>query len=120
LFRVTVTFADVGGKTEMDMTLAFPSAEIAEQMKQFIRAAGGNTTWDRLAEFLAKKRSDKDVFVLNHSFGASRETVFGMWTDPEHLQSWLPPKGFSMEFLRSDIKEGRSTFYRMYNQGGIE
>lgn len=120
LFRVTVTFADIGGKTEMDMIYAFPSVEVAEQMKQFIHEAGGNTTWDRLAEFLAKKRTDKDVFVLNHSFESSPEIVFSMWTDPEHLRGWLPPKGFSMEFMRSEIKEGCSTFYRMFNQNGIE
>ena len=120
LFRVTVTFRDMDGKTEMDMTMAFPSAEVAKQMKQFIREAGGNTTWDRLAEFLAKRRSNKDVFVLNHSFDASPATVFGMWANPEHLQGWLPPKGFTMEFLRSNIKEGQSTFYRMFNQDGIE
>jgi len=120
LFRVTVTFADLGGKTEMDMTCAFATVAVAEQMRQFIRDAGGNSTWDRLAEFLAKKRSDKDVFVLNHSFAASPETVFGMWTDAELLQGWLPPKGFTMEFMRSEIKEGHSTFYRMSNQDGIE
>lgn len=120
LFRVTVTFRDIGGKTEMDMTSAFPSDEIAKQMKQFIREVGGNTTWDRLAEYLAKKRLNKDVFVLNHSFDADPDTVFSMWTDPEHLSAWLPPKGFTMEFMRSDIKEGNSTFYRMFNQGGIE
>jgi len=91
-----------------------------KQMKQFIREAGGNSTWDRLAEFLTKRRSNKDVFVLNHSFEASPDIVFSMWTDPEHLKAWLPPKGFSMEFMRSEIKEGYSTFYRMFNQDGIE
>jgi uncharacterized protein YndB with AHSA1/START domain len=120
LFKVTVEFKDLGDKTEMDMTMAFPSDEIAKQMKQFIHEVGGHTTWDRLAEFLAKKKSNKDVFVLNHSFDANPETVFGMWTDPNHLQKWLPPKGFTMEFMRSEIKEGASTFYRMFNQDGIE
>lgn len=120
LFRVTVTFADVDGKTEMDMTCAFASDHVAKQMKQFICEAGGNTTWDRLAEFLAKRRSNKDVFVLNHSFEASPDTVFKMWTNPEYLQGWLPPKGFTMEFMRSEIKEGQSTFYRMFNKDGIE
>ena len=120
LFRVTVIFADVDGKTEMDMTCAFATDQVAKQMKQFIREAGGNTTWDRLAEFLAKRKSNKDVFVLNHSFEANPETVFEMWTNTEHLQGWLPPKGFTMEFMRSEIKEGRSTFYRMFNEDGIE
>ncbi|MFW7381582.1 MAG: SRPBCC domain-containing protein [Oligoflexus sp.] len=120
LFRVTVTFNEVDGKTVMDMVFALDTAETAEQMRQFIKSAGGNATWDRLAEYLAKKKEDKDVFVINHSFAAPPETVFAMWTDPMHLRSWLPPKGFSMEFLRSEIKEGASTFYRMFNKGGIE
>lgn len=73
-----------------------------------------------MAEFLAKKKANKDIFVLNYSFEADQETVFGMWTNPAHLQGWLPPKGFEMEFMRSNIQEGCSTFYRMFNQDGLE
>lgn len=120
LFRVTVVFSETNGKTTLDMTSTLPSAEQAEQMKKFIKQAGGNGTWDRLAEYLGKKLHGKDVFVTNRSLDAKPETVFQMWVDPNHLQQWLPPKGFSMEFFRSEIKEGASTFYRMANAQGAE
>jgi uncharacterized protein YndB with AHSA1/START domain len=79
LFRVTVIFKQIGNQTEMDMTMAFPSAEVAQQSKKFIKDAGGNGTWDRLAEYLDKD----DVFVINRSFAASPEKVFAMWIDPQ-------------------------------------
>ena len=120
LFRVTVTFAEKVDGTEMDMTCAFASADVAAQMVGFIRAAGGNGTWDRLAEFLVKKGTNKDAFVLNYSFDASPERVFGMWTDAEQLKAWLPPQGFAMEFKRSMIKQGQSTFFRMHGGNGVE
>ena len=52
LFRVTVEFSEVDGKTRMEMTATCPTAEEAAQMRKFIKAAGGNSTWDRLAEYL--------------------------------------------------------------------
>src|SRR3954451_7816303 len=63
LFRVTVVFTDIKGKTKMDMSMALPTPEAAEDTKKFIKKAGGNSTWDRLGEYLAKKLSDKELFV---------------------------------------------------------
>jgi hypothetical protein len=37
---------------EMTMTLATP--EEAERTREFIKKAGGNSTWDRLAEYLER------------------------------------------------------------------
>src|SRR3989344_2116331 len=52
LFRVTVNFIDLKGKTRMEMTMALATAEAAAETKKFIKKAGGNSTWDRLAEYL--------------------------------------------------------------------
>lgn len=114
LFRVTVLFSEAERKTTMDMTMALATQEAAEQIKGFIKKAGGNATWDRLAEHLAKA-DGTEKFVINRTFDASREVVFKMWTDPSHLVQWLPPKGFMMDFLKADIRTGGSSFYRMIN-----
>jgi uncharacterized protein YndB with AHSA1/START domain len=114
LFRVTVLFAEVEGKTRMDMTMTLPTPEAAEEMGRFIKQAGGNATWDRLAEYLAEEESGKPTFVINRSFEAPREVVFDMWTRPEHLSRWLPPTGFEMEFLRAEVRLGGSSFFRMW------
>lgn len=120
LFRVTATFSDVSDQTELNLCFSFTSAAVAQDMARFIKDAGGNATWDRLAEFLGKRHHNKDIFVINRSFAADPQTVFTMWCDPRHLAQWLPPKGFAMEYLRSDIKEGLATFYCMSNDQGLE
>ena len=61
LFRVTVLFAETGGKTKMDMTMALPTPEAAEETRKFIKKAGGDATWDRLAEYLEKESSGKET-----------------------------------------------------------
>ncbi|WP_426321108.1 SRPBCC family protein [Pseudoduganella sp. R-43] len=115
LFRVTVLFAEVDGRTRMDMTMALADAEAAAQTRQFIRHANGDSTWDRLAEYLGKRLADEDKFVINRSFEAPLETVFDMWTRPEHLARWLPPTGMEMRFLRADIRTGGESLYCMSN-----
>jgi uncharacterized protein YndB with AHSA1/START domain len=118
LFRVTVLFSEREGRTTMEMTMTLPTAQAAEQTRQFIREAGGNATWDRLAEYLEKQASGKEQFVIHRSFAAPLATVFRMWTDPEHLRRWLPPPGFAMELLRADIRAGGSSFFVMSGADG--
>jgi uncharacterized protein YndB with AHSA1/START domain len=111
LFRVTVTFAESGGKTTMDMAMTLPTPEAAAQIAQFIKQAGGNATWDRLAEYLDETATGKASFVINRTFDAPVARVFEMWTNPEHLSKWLPPAGCQMRFRRADIAAGKSSFF---------
>lgn len=115
LFRVTVTFTEVQGKTKMDMSMGFPTAEIAMETEKFIRKVGGYGTWDRLAEYLDKKTSDRETFVINRSFDAPIDLMFEMWTNPKHFSQWLAPTGFTMEFIKADIRKGGTSFYKMSN-----
>lgn len=120
MFRVSVIFTDVKNKTKMDMTMTLPSPEAAEEARRFIKKASGDSTWDRLAEYLAKKSSNRDIFVINRSFDASIEKMFEMWTNPKHFVQWMGPAGTSMEFFRSDIKPGGSTFYMMSGENNYK
>ncbi|QDK37307.1 SRPBCC family protein [Bdellovibrio sp. NC01] len=119
LFKVTVTFKETNGKTKMDMTMKFESPERAREIAVFIKQAGGNSTWDRLAEFLEKDTTGKDKFVINRSFNADINTVFDMWTNPEHVAKWLPPTGMTMKYLHVDIKPGGKSFFMMTNGQGL-
>lgn len=119
LFRVTVTFEEAKGGTKMEMTMAFESAEKAATSKKFIKSAGGDSTWDRLAEYLAKEDDGKDKFVINRSFEAPLNTMFEVWTNPAHFEKWLPPTGFSMKFIRPEIRPGGTSFYKMFNDSGV-
>ncbi len=118
LFRVTVLFKEVGGRTQLDLTMRLATAEKAEETRRFIKEAGGNATWDRLAEFLEKKSSGKEVFVINRTFEAPIDTVFEMWTNPAHLVQWSGPTGSTMKFIEVDIRAGGRSHYSM-EHGGV-
>lgn len=120
LFRVTVNFAETKGKTKMDMTMTLETPEAAEQIRKIVKQANGNSTWDRLAEYLDKENLGKERFVINRTFEAPLNVMFDMWTNPKHFSKWLPPTGFRMEFLRAEIKTGGSSFYFMTNDQGVD
>jgi uncharacterized protein YndB with AHSA1/START domain len=115
MFRVTMELRDLGDKTELDMTMALETAEAAQQARVFVKAASGNSTWDRLGEHLEKEQTSKEIFVINRSFEASIDTMFDAWTKPEQFSQWLPPTGFTMQFKRVDIRTGGESFYAMTN-----
>lgn len=118
LFRVTVLFSESQGKTTADMTMAFPTPEDAVQTRGFIKKAGGDATWDRLAEYLEKQATGKESFVINRSFDAPIDVMFDMWSKPEHFSRWLAPTGFQMKFLHADIRTGGKTSYSMTADNG--
>lgn len=117
LFRVTALFSENNGKTTLDMTMSLPTPEAAAETKKFIKQAGGNATWDRLAEFLSP---EVDRFVINRTFDISRDQMFEMWTDSKHISQWLPPTGYSMNIIKDEIKEGGTTFFSMENEMGMK
>jgi uncharacterized protein YndB with AHSA1/START domain len=117
MFRVSVYFIEKNGKTTMDMTMALPTPEAAENTRKFIKKAGGDSTWDRLAEYVEKESSGKELFVINRSFDVPIERMYEMWINPEHLSRWLPPTGQQMEIVRGDIRVGATTLFRMFGNG---
>lgn len=120
LFRVTVLFAEIDGKTRMELCMTLPTPEAADEARKFIKQAGGDSTWDRLAEYLEKEASGKEKFVINRAFDAPLELMFEMWTNPKHFSQWLPPTGLDMQFIKADIRPGGSTFYFMAGEGGFK
>lgn len=116
LFRVTVLFSEVAGKTKMEMSMALATPEAALETKKFVKKVGGDATWDRLAEYL----SSTDKFVITRSFDAPIKTMFEMWTNPKHFSQWIAPTGFSTKYLKADIKTGGSSFYCMSGAGNVK
>lgn len=118
LFRVSVTFAESGGKTTMEMVSTLASPQAAAEMAKFIKKAGGEATWDRLAEHLGQVEAGKSSFVINRTFPAPVARVFEMWTRAEHLEQWLAPVGSELRFLRSEIAPGKSTLFAITGAHG--
>jgi uncharacterized protein YndB with AHSA1/START domain len=118
LFRVTVLFKEINKKTHMDMTMTLDTPEAAEETRQIIKKAGGNSTWDRLAEYLEKGTKQKEVFIINRSFNAPQAKLFEIWTDPKHLSQWMAPQGAAMKVIRRDFKPGGESFYSIAMENG--
>lgn len=114
LFRVTVTFTEVDGKTHLDFEMRFESAERARESAVFIKKASGESTWDRLAEYL-DDQGGRRRFYINRSFDVPIARMYDCWTRPELLALWLPPTGSTMEFIHADIRPGGSSAYVMSN-----
>lgn len=117
LFRVQVLFSDLNGKTNMEMTMTLPSAEAAAEARTNIKKANGETTWDRLAEFLEKQISGQEVFVINHSFEVDIKNTYEAWANPKHIMNWMAPTGFAGKYLSADIRPGGESFYEMTGNG---
>lgn len=119
LFRVTALFSENAGKTTLDLTMSLATPEAAREIRKHIKSAGGNGTWDRLAEFLTKRSRNAETFVIARAFSAPIDTVFELWTNPDHLKRWLPPSGFEMSILSGEIAAGSTVFYKMWNAAGV-
>lgn len=74
---------------------------------------GGNSTWDRLGEYLEMESKKQDVFIINQTFDVPVHLMFEMWSDPKHLGHWMGPAGSKTNYLRADIKPGGGAFYCM-------
>ena len=120
MFRVTVNFTETAGKTKMEMTMTLPTAEAALETKKFIKKANGDSTWDRLAEYLSTETEHKDTFFINRTFDAPLNLMFEMFADPKHCSQWLPPTGFAMKYIKADIKTGGNSFYCMTGPGDMK
>lgn len=117
LFRVTVLFTKLNGKTKMEMTMTLQTPESAKEIRKHIKKAGGESTWDRLAEFLEKRVSAKEIFVINRSFDVDIERMYDLWTNPKHIMNWTPPTGFTGKYRSADIRPGGESFYEMSGNG---
>jgi len=112
-FQTQVLFSEVGRQTQIELKMTFPTIEAAEQSKQAIKEYHGNTTWDRLAEYLEKQATGKEIFVINRSFNVGIQKMFNAWTTPEQLVAWSGPVGAQIEYKDVDIRNGGKAFYRM-------
>lgn len=113
LFRVTALFTERHGRTQLDLSMTLATPEAAEEIRGFIRKANGESTWDRLAEYLGKRRAGREQFFITRAFDTDIERMYEMWTDPEHIAQWLPPTGATMRYLRAEPRVGGSSLYAM-------
>ena len=58
--------------------------------------------------------------VITREFAASRQLVWDVWTQPEHIEKWFGPKGFNTRVDKQDFKVGGRSSYVMIGPDGAE
>lgn len=121
-FHVTITFAAQGKKTKLTMRSLFGSAAARDKVvKEYRAIEGGNQTLDRfeahLAEQSAQGTADRD-FVISRVFDAPRDLVFKAFTDPNRMQHWWGPKGYTVLAAKMDLRPGGTYHYGMQAPDG--
>lgn len=62
---------------------------------------------------------DTDI-VITREFAAPRQLVWDVWTQPQHIEKWFGPKGFSTRVKALDFKVGGRATYVMIDENGTE
>ena len=57
-------------------------------------------------------------FIISREFNVSRDLMFKVWTDPEHMQRWWGPKDSKVTYSRMDFRPGGSYHYCMRTPDG--
>jgi len=58
--------------------------------------------------------------VITREFAASRQLVWDVWTQPEHIEKWFGPKGFNTRVETQDFRVGGRSSYVMIGPDGAE
>ena len=115
-FKVTVTFEEVNGGTEVTMRSLFSSVEAVEVVKRFGAVELGQQTLARLGEVL-DEAAESDLFI-ERELAAPVEKVWRAWTSAEALGAWWGPKGLGLRVERFDLRPGGLFHYAMLPPGG--
>ena len=117
-FNATWTFETVeGGKTKLTGRMVFPTADARDFVaREFGAIEGGRQTLERLSEHLPAMQMRE--FVLSREFAAPRDLVWAAWTQPEHLQHWFGPKGFTLSVGAFNFRPGGEFLYGMKSADG--
>lgn len=59
-------------------------------------------------------------FVISRVLDAPRDRVWKAWTEAEHLKHWWGPKGFTVTYLKIDLRPGGTMLYCLRMPDGKE
>jgi uncharacterized protein YndB with AHSA1/START domain len=58
----------------------------------------------------------ENAVVIERSFDAPVEVIWGMWTNPDHFKEWYGPDGASIPVAKMDVRVGGSRLVGMEMQ----
>ncbi len=118
-FHVTVTFAEEGSKTKVNVRMLFESGALRDKVaEEFGAVEGLSQTLGRLAEHLTKSSGER-VVNITRVFDAPRTLVFKAWTDPKQMAQWWGPHGFTNPVCEIDARPGGAIRIDMRGPDGV-
>lgn len=63
---------------------------------------------------------DDRLIIITRVFNAPREQVFQAWTEPNQIEQWWGPKGFTTRVTELDLRPGGQARYVMIGPDGTE
>jgi len=112
-FQATVKFTSQGKKTLLEWQMLFDTAEEREKtVKTFKADVGLKQNIFKLEGYLRSVSSEKEM-TLTRVINAPRQIVFNAWTDPQQLQKWWGPKGFTNPVCKADAIPGGEILIHM-------
>ena len=61
--------------------------------------------------------ADREI-VATRIYGAPRELVWRVWTDPKHIAQWWGPQGFTNTIREMDVRPGGAWRFTMHGPDG--
>jgi uncharacterized protein YndB with AHSA1/START domain len=122
----TVTFAEIEeGKTLLSLEVQV--LEVTDEGRKHLSgmAPGWNQSIDRLEALViaspapGAETSNRELRGARH-FKASRELVYRMWTEPEHIAQWWGPRGFTTTIHHMDVRPGGDWRLTMHGPDGTD
>jgi uncharacterized protein YndB with AHSA1/START domain len=119
----TTTFEAVGDQTKMRVISLFESAEDRSAMLGSGAESGARESWERLAKILVEEQgsgAEDRLIRVSRVFDAPRETVFRAFIDPEGVQMWWGPNGFTTTTDEMDVRPGGHWRFVMHGPDGTD
>lgn len=67
-----------------------------------------------------KKEIESRELLISRLLNASRELVFKVFTEPEHIKNWWGPNGFTNTIFKMDVKPGGIWEFIMHGPDGTD
>lgn len=113
-----IAFSDEGSKTKMIITASILEAGPGLEGALAGMDQGWAETLDRLNEHV-EDTSDREMSITR-LVDAPRELVWKIWTEPEHIQEWWGPNGFTNSIHKFDLTPGGDWTLTMHGPDGTD
>lgn len=69
---------------------------------------------------MSQKQNEEHIkeLTITRTFEIDRETLFNMWTEPEHVSKWFGPKNFTVADCKIELKPGGEFIVNMKTPDG--